>query len=243
MTPPRTVVAALLALLCLVTTPVVAKAQPLPEDPSSTGRKSGTYVKLGIAYWQGDIFSPNSLTQWDVNLFGAEYDLTSAGLEVETYFRGAFLVSGFSIGYRKDALRTLDTGHMLSATVFRDVNLKVLALKAGGGAEWGVPSLTFDQTEFDFAADGTVRYRHTYPGRNAQVPVGTKWSGVLYPFLVVSAVQRPGPFLFEVGMRVNFIRFHFDDYEVRPGDQVTRAFEDRHVVVPYLFASIGLRLH
>jgi hypothetical protein len=43
-------------------------------------------------------------------------------------------------------------------------------------------------------------------------------------------------------MRVNVMQFHFDDYEVRRGDQVTRAFGERRVLVPYLFANIGLRL-
>ena len=43
-------------------------------------------------------------------------------------------------------------------------------------------------------------------------------------------------------MRVNVMQFHFDDYEVRRGDQVTRAFDARRVLVPYLFANIGFRL-
>ena len=102
--------------------------------------------------------------------------------------------------------------------------------------------MTFDQTEFAYAADGTVRYRHTYPRRNSQVPVGTRSNGALYPFAVVSAVTRPGPFLLEVGMRVNLIGFHFDDYEVRPGGQVTRAFAERRVKMPLLFANVGFRI-
>ena len=74
------------------------------------------------------------------------------------------------------------------------------------------------------------------------MPVGARPNGVLYPFFVVSAVQRPGALLFEVGMRVNFITFHFDDYEVRPGDQLTRAFEERQMKMPYLFFNFGLRM-
>ena len=57
----------------------------------------------------------------------------------------------------------------------------------------------------------------------------------------MSAVTRPGPFLFEVGMRVNLIDFRFDDYEVRAGDQVTRAFAERRVKMPLLFANIGIK--
>jgi hypothetical protein len=34
-------------------------------------------VKLGLAHWQGDIFSESALTQWNVDLFGADYSLTS----------------------------------------------------------------------------------------------------------------------------------------------------------------------
>jgi len=233
----------IVALASLLALPTSALAQPAPADDARSGRKPGTYVKMGLAHWQGDIFSESSLTQWNVDLFGAEYNLTSLNVEVETYFRGAFLISGFSIGYRKDAIRYTDSGHMVSGTLFRDLDLKVLALKVGGGVEWGLPSLNFDQTEFDVAADGTVRYRHTYPGRNTYVPfVGTKSDGAVYPFFEVSVVQRPGALLFEAGMRTNFIQFHFDDYEVRHGDQVTRAFAERRVVVPYLFANIGVRL-
>lgn len=226
---------------CLLPTGALAQTTAATESPA--GRKSGTYVKLGLAHWQGDISSKSRFTHWNADLFGAQYDLSSLNVEVETYFGGAFIVSGLSIGYRKDAVRSSDSGHMLSGLLFRDFDLKVLALKAGGGVEWGVPSMNFDRTEFDFADDGTVRYRHTYPGRNAYVPfVGTKSDGAVYPFFEVSAVQRPGALLFEFGMRVNLIRFHFDDYEVRPGDQVTRAFEERRVMVPYLFANVGVRL-
>ena len=39
-------------------------------------------------------------------------------------------------------------------------------------------------------------------------------------------MQRPGPLLFEFGMRVNLMQFHFDDYEVHRGDQVTRVFDE-----------------
>jgi hypothetical protein len=141
-------------------------------------------------------------------------------------------------------MHSADTGHMLSGMLFRDFNLKVLALKAGGGVEWGIPSMNFDLTEYDYTVEGTVRYRHTYPARNARVPVEgvVKSSGTTYPFFGLSAVQRPGPLLFEFGMRVNWMQFHFDDYEVRRGDQVTRVLDEHRVMVPYLFANIGLRL-
>lgn len=231
-----------LALLSWVLAPAAALAQPLPEEDPASGRKRGTYVKLGVAYWQGDISNQSSLTHWDVDLFGAEYDLTSVSLELDSYLRRGLIVPGFSLGYRKDAIRSVDAGHMLYGAVFGAIDFRLLMIKVGGGAEWGVPSMTFDQTEFDYAADGTVRYRHTYPSRNSQVPVGTRSNGALYPFAVVSAVTRPGPFLFEVGMRINMVTFHFDDYEVRPGDQVTRAFEERVVRMPYLFANVGFRL-
>ena len=229
------------ALACWLALPATVLAQEKPHA-SSSGRKSGTYLKLGLAHWQGDIFSERSLTQWNVDLFGADYNLTSLNVEVEGYFPRAFIVSGLSIGYRKDALRSTDMGHMFNAMLFGDVNLKAFALKTGGGVEWGMPSMNFDTTEFDYSADGTVRYRHTYPSRNAWVPIGVKTGGALYPFLGFSAVQRPGPVLIEFGVRVNVMPFHFDDYEVGRSDQVTRVFDEHRVMVPYLFANIGVRL-
>jgi hypothetical protein len=233
----------LLALVWCLVLPVSVPAQPPPEGESARGRKPGAYLKVGLAHWQGNIFSEGSLTQWNVDLFGAKYNLTSVNVEVEKYFAGAFMVSGFSVGYRKDALRYSDSGHMVSAKLFRDADFRVAALKAGGGVEWGLPSLNFDQTEFELAGDGTTRYRHTYPGRNAYVPfVGTKTDGALYPFVELSVAQRPGGLLLEAGMRANIIRFHFDDYEVSPADEVTHAFGQRRVLVPYLFVNVGLRL-
>lgn len=233
----------LLGLVSCLLVPVDVLAQQPPQGDSARDRKPGTYLKLGLAHWQGNIFSEGSLTQWTVDLFGASYNLTSVNAEIETYFSGTFLFSGFSIGYRKDAVRYTESGHMFSGTLFRDVDLKVAALKAGGGIEWGIPSLNFDQTEFDVAGEGTVRYRHTYPARNANMPfVGTKTDGALYPFVEVSAVQRPGNLLLEAGMRINVIRFHFDDYEVSPSGEVTRAFSQSRVRVPYLFVNLGVRL-
>jgi tetrahydromethanopterin S-methyltransferase subunit F len=242
MTRHRTRLTGACAFACWLALPAGVLAQSEQPHKSSSGRKPGTYLKLGLAHWQGDIFSEGSLTQWSVDLFGADYNLTSLNLEFETYFRGAFLVSGLSLGYRKDAMRFADTGHMLSGMLFRDFNLKALALKAGGGVEWGIPSMNFDRTEFDYTVEGMVRYRHTYPGRNARLPVGVKSGGTMYPFFGLSAVQRPGPLLFEFGMRVNLMQFHFDDYEVHQGDQVSRVFDEHRVKVPYLFANIGLRL-
>jgi len=243
MSRSRVPVAATLALTCCVLAPATLRAQTQPAEDSSGGRKSGTYIKLGLAHWQGDIFSESSLTRWSGDLFGADYDLTSVSLEVDTYLPwGSFPISGFALTYRKDAIPSVEAGHMLSGTLFHDFDLKVLAVKVGGGVEWGIPSLNFDQTDFDVGADGTVRYVHTYPYRNSTAPVGSRPNAALYRFLAVSLVQRPGPLLLEFGMRVNFIRFHFDEYEVRPGDQVLRAFDERQVRVPYLFANIGLRL-
>lgn len=235
----------LVAVVSCMLAPAAALAQyrPLPvEDPDpGSGGKRGVYFKAGLSYWQGDIFSESSLTQWNVDLFGAEYELTSVNVEIEAYLGNGLIVPGFSLGYRKDDIRSREAGHMVSAALFAGIDVKLLMIKIGGGAEWGVPAMTFDQTEFDYAADGTVRYRHTYPSRNSDVPVGARSNGALYPFAVVSAVARPGPFLFEVGMRVNLIDFRFDDYEVRPGGQVTPAFAERRVKMPLLFANVGIK--
>ena len=235
----------LVAVVSCMLAPAAALAQYRPmavEEPDSgAGGKRGVYIKVGLSYWQGDIFSESSLTQWNVDLFRADYDLTGVNVEIDAYLGNGLIVPGFSLGYRKDDIRSREAGHMLSAALFAGIGLKLLMIKAGGGAEWGVPAMTFDQTEFAYAADGTVRYRHTYPSRNSEVPVGTRSNGALYPFGIVSAVVRPGPFLFEVGMRVNLIGFRFDDYEVSPGDQMTRAFAERRVRMPLLFANIGIK--
>ena len=230
-----------LALSFCVWLPTILAAQPAGD--SEDRRKAGTYLKGGLAHWQGNIFSRGSLTNWDVDLFGTDYALTSVNVAVERYFGRTVGFRGFGIGYRKDDLQHPNTGHLFNVSLFGDADLKVAALKIGGGIEWGMPSLNFDLTEFGSNRDGAVRYRHTYPERNTDVPfVGTKTDGALYPFLEFSAVQRPSVFLFELGMRINIIGFHFDDYEVGTADQVRYAFARKRLIMPYLFANVGLRL-
>ena len=126
-----------LALVVCLSLPAGAWAQS--SDTRTDGRrKSGTYLQTGIAHGQADIFKRGSLTQWDVDLFGTNYDLVSAKLEFESYFGDTLLqLSGFSIGYRKDGLRRAESGHMFSGSVFRDFDVKVFAVKVGGGVEWG----------------------------------------------------------------------------------------------------------
>lgn len=233
-----------LTLITFLVWPTTVWGQEPSENGLDGNRKPGTYLQVGIAHGQGNIFRRSSLTDWDVALFGTDYDLVSAKLEVETYFSDTFLqLSGFSIGYRKDGVRRAEWGHLFSGSLFRDFDVKLFAVKVGAGLEWGMPSLNFDKTEFAFADDGTVRYRHTYIHRNADVPfVGTTVDGAVYPIVEVSIVQRPSFLVFEVGMRLGITRFNIDDFEVGPADQLLQASGRKRVLVPYLFADVGLRL-
>ena len=242
MTPKSVVLVALLSLAL----PAGAAAQvDSPYHPEEfTGGDGGTYIKVGLSHWQGDIFSGRSLTQWNGDPFGADYRLTSIGVEVETYFDRPrlLLFSGWAVGYRKDAIGQMDSGHMVHGSAFRTFDLKIFQVRGGGGMEWGVPSLNFDTTEFDYRADGALRYNHTYPVKNVDVPgVGTRKDGVLYPFLEGSLVQRFGPLLVEGGMRLSFVRFQFDTYEVGADDRLVHGFSSRRVLMPMLFLDVGLR--
>ena len=242
----RCLVLTLMTLTLLPVLPASVAAQGAsPQVPPDTGAdgSGGTYLKVGLAYWQGDIFSARSLTQWNGNPFGSDYNLTSAEVEIETYFDQPLFLSGWSIGYRKDALRRIDSGHMLHGSVFRSVNVRAFELRAGGGMEWGVPSLNFDTTEFDYRADGALRYNRTYPAKNVDVPcVGTTKDGALYPFVELSLVQRSGRLLLEGGMRVNIVGFQFDTYEVNLDDRITYDFSGKRVLMPMLFVDLGFRL-
>ena len=236
--------AAALASTLILMLPASLAAQQSPGGDAPDQRKGGTYVKLGLAHWQRNIFGGQSLTRWEGNLFGSDFDLTSAALEIETYFDRTHLqLSGWSVGYRKDVLRLRDSGHMVHAGLFRSFDLTVFEVRTSGGVEWGVPSLNFDTTVFDDRDDGTVRYNHVFPVKNANVPfVGTREDGAVYPFVELSVVQRPGRFLIEGGMRMNIVGFRFDDFEVDPMDEITYAFIEKRVVMPYLFVNLGFRM-
>ncbi len=217
--------------------------EPLPKPPPKKAeRNHGAYLKFGLAHWQGDIFNQD-LTQWRGNVFGSDYNLTSLNVEIETYFTNNHaLLSGWSIGYRKDDIKYMDAGHMLSTKIFRDFDLKVLEIKTGGGIEWGMPSLNFDNTIFEYGKDGSVRYRHTYPEKNSNIPgVGTTQDGVFYPFGELSILERGRVFLIEVGIRINVIRFGFDNYEIVK-DKINYDFSNKPTMAPYLFINIGFKI-
>jgi hypothetical protein len=215
-----------------------------PVAAGGGGGEGGTYLKAGLAHWQGNIFSSNSLTHWNGDPFGADYKLTSVGVGFETWFdHRRLLLSGWSIGYRKDDIDQKVSGHMIHGGVFGSLNAKVFQVRMGGGVEWGSPSLNFDTSTFDYRADGAVRYNHTYPAKNADVPgLGTRKNGALYPYLEGSIVERVGPFLFEGGMRVNFVRFQFDSYQVDAKDRITYAFNSKRVLMPMIFLDVGFRM-
>lgn len=240
-----------LLLVCsTVATAALGQELPRPAEPAPPapiddgGGHGGTYLKVGLAHWQGDIFNPRSLTQWNGSPFGADYKLTSLDVEIETYFdRPLLFVTGWSVGYRKDAIPEADSGHMLYGGLFTSVNIRAFEVRAGAGLEWGIPSLNFDTTDFDYRSDGALRYTHIYPAKNVDVPgVGTTKDGAHYPFLELSVLQRPGRLLLEAGMRVNIVRFQFDSYEVGPADQITYGFSDKRVLMPLLFVDVGLKL-
>lgn len=230
----------LILIILLIAYPIDTFAQ---SDDKPSENKHGTYLKVDLAHWQEDIFGKNSLTEWKGNLFGSDYNLTSAGFDIETYFQNSHVgLSGWSVGYRKDDLRYMDSGHMFNGKVFGSLNLKIFELKPSVGMEWGMPSATFDKTRFDYGQNGAVSYQHTYPIKNAGVPfVGTKRDGAFYPFAELSVVERPGPFILEAGMRVNVIRFGIDDYSIK-SDKITYDFKSRELPVPYLFASVGIKM-
>jgi hypothetical protein len=228
-----------LALGVCLLLPASLAAQPSSDDAEG-GRHSRTYFKGGVAHWQGDLENEGRLAGRSVDLFLVDYSISSAAAAIEHYFSDAV---GFSVGYRKDGLGYMDTGHMFHASLFGAAHVKVTTLKFGGGIEWGMPSLNFDVTKLEDNGDGTVRYRHTHPQRNADVPfVGTGTDGALYPFLELSALERRSIFLFEAGVRFNIIGFQFDDYEVNASDEVTYAFVRKKVLVPSLFANVGFRI-
>ena len=218
--------------------------EPSSREPAEPGG-GGTYLKVGLAHWQGNIFSDRSLTQWDGDPFGAGYELTSVRVGIETKFGGPhLLLSGWSIGYRKDSLGQMESGHMLHAKVFRSLDFKAFELRAGGGLEWGVPSLNFDTSEFDYRTDGALRYNHTYPVKNVDVPgVGTTRDGAFYPFVEASVAERIGGLLLEGGMRVNIVPFQFDTYQVDVNDHITYGLSSRRVLMPMLFIDVGFRVY
>ena len=219
-------------------------AQEETLDNNFNPRKPGTYLKFGLAHWKGNISNESSLKPWKVELFGADYELTSLKLSMETYFGDSVLqLSGLSVGYRKDSLNLAESGHMINVMLFRDFNIKTFTLKVGSGIEWGIPSLNFDKTRMDTSDNETLRYRHTYINRNTDVPfVETRTDGTVYPFLELSIAQRPWGFLVETGVRLNFISFNLDDYRVSKSDQLTFAFARRRFLVPYVFANFGYML-
>ena len=235
-----------LLILVLATNTIAQEPQnDKNKNQKKENNKHGVYIKGGLAHWQENIFSDDSLIDWENNnLFGTGYNLTSVSAEIETYFKNNhILLSGWSIGYRKDALRYSDFGHMFYARGFRNFNLKIFELKPSGGIEWGMPTLNFDKTYFNYLPNGSLNYTHIYPVKNSNVPsIGTSKDGAYYPFVELSIVKRPKIFLIEGGMRVNIIKFGISNYSVSPDDKIEYTFIDRKVIAPYLFINLGIKM-
>ncbi len=230
---------ALLVFFMLLPSWVLAQS----ADSKTQDKDHGTYLKAQLAHWQKILFEGNNLFEWSGNLFGSDYYLTSAGLEVETYFNDTHLqLSGWSIGYRKDDLRYSSSGHMFNGKVFRNFNLKILELKPAFGLEWGMPSGSFNKTIFYYDINSLIYYRQTYPVKNSNVPfIGTRTDGAFYPFAELALLKRAGPLLFEGGMRVNMIRFGIDDYYIMH-DHITYSSTKKRILVPCLFVSVGIKM-
>lgn len=209
--------------------------------PKKEKNRGGIYLKFGLAHWQGDIFSQD-LTRWQGNIFGSDYNLTSLNTEFEFYFAKNHILSGWSIGYRKDDMEYTDAGHMFSGKTFRNFDLRLFEIKTSGGMEWGIPSLNFDKTVFGDGKDGSVKYRHTYPKKNSNIPgIGTTKDGVFYPFGELSILERRSIILIEGGMRINIIKFGVDNYQII-NDQIKHDFGNRLMMAPYLFLNIGIKI-
>lgn len=189
-----------------------------------------TYLKFGLTHWQGDTY-------------GFVYNLNGLNVEIESYFSSNhLLLSGWSMGYRKDGLQMVETGQMLNFRVFRNFGLKWLEVKTGGGADWGSPSLMFDKTKFDQPTKTAINYTHVYPVRNSNIPfIGTPTDGILYPFLDLTVAKRMGPFIVEAGSRANIIRFGKDNYRIT-NDSMELDDHKQRKIIQTAFINFGLKL-
>ncbi len=212
-------------LIAILTMPILASAQ------SSVPKvKHDSYLKFGLDHWQGNISSFN-------------YKFTGVDLEVETYFnRNIIQLSGWSVGYRKEQIRRLETGQLFDGKVFRAFDLKGVDLKTAGGVEWGLPPLTLDKTRFADTQGDDLSYQHIYPVRNSNIPhLGDSVDGVLHPFAELSVVKRKGQFLFELGVRDNIMKMGIDSFDIK-NDQINYSSKVRTRHMPSIFVNIGLKM-
>jgi len=191
-------------------------------------RPAYTYFKVNIGY-----------SEMSVNDFN--YSFNYIGLEVENDFSRTHLgfLSGYSFGYRKDQIHNAELGHYFSFKLLTLKGGKRFYGKIGGGFEWGMPGDMLDRTKFEYHDGNLSKYTHVYLERNFWVPgVKVKKSGVLNPIVELAVGERVGHFIFEEGVRGNFLTFGIERYDLA---NYGYSSERIRLIVPSAFVSIGIR--
>jgi hypothetical protein len=192
------------------------------EDKILNEAKSGSmYIKLGTMSMRRKID-------------GFALSMESISLDLDRYFgHPRFGISGWSVGYRKSDITYLTEGHLINFQMFNKYGIS----KVGGGIEFGILPLAFDNSRFLFGPDGDVQsYTHLFPHRRGTLGA--------YPFFELSAVVSKSV-LFEAGVRFNILKFGVDQYDISTSAYNVQT-RDRTVILPGFFIKFGLgssRIH
>jgi hypothetical protein len=227
----RTAVVAVTAVLLFFVTAFRLEAQDNGKNESKKpDHDHQTYLKGGLVHTESEMEGFNIV-------------VNGPSVDLETYFNKHHAgLSGWFIGYRKDDLRYSDFGHVLNAGVFSTVGTPAVELKFAGGVEWGVTSLAYNRTRFNYDSDRLVSYEHFFLQKNTDIPaLGPSHDSVMYPFVEAGILKRWEWFLVEAGIRGNIQKFGFDRYDL-DGDEVSFYPINRTRIVPSFFIKLGFAL-
>lgn len=186
-------------------------------------------------------FLKGGLVHAETDIKGFKIVVNGLSIDIETYFNKNHAgLSSWFIGYRKDDLKFVDSGHFINGGVSRIVATPMLDIRIGGGLEWGSASLDFSKTRFNYKDGDLKSYEQLFLKKNSNLPgVGPSGDAVLYPFFEIGLLKRWAQFMVELGMKGNIQRFGFDRYKIT-GDILRFDSSNDTVITPSVFIKFGL---
>ena len=198
------------------------------DEKKKPDHEHQTYLKVGLGCVE------TTIEGFGINVKGMTFD-------IETHFNKNHMgLSGWFVGYRKDDLTDSDSGHLLNFGAFRKIDMPAVALKMSGGAEWGIPTVDFSGTRFNYENGNPVSYEHLFLKHNSGIPgIGTSKDAVFYPFIELSLLKKWRWLLAEGGIRGNIQKFGFDKYHLGSDDLIFVS-RDRIRLLPTFFVKAGI---
>lgn len=171
---------------------------------------------------------------------GEGYSFNHLGLDLEKNWRRPkfrSILSGYSVGYRKEEMNNRHFGHFINLGIFRKFDTVAgVYIKPALKLEWGLPSDRLDHAVF--RPDGS--YTYVYLLRNSNLPEGINRGFLLWPVVDVRIGREISLFVFEAGLRGGYPEVVKEEYHISTEDFQFEV-DKRRIVIPSAVVMLGIK--